>query len=149
MRRGLADPVAPTLVAARERHVAVVVADHSVRDVLASFLQWTGTVAARDVDALAAERPDAVLLLADCGAPAGMATLRRIHRDVPDARLVVVARDDRRGIAARLALNAGADAFDEADRALGPALEGGHGRSDLRAARRAPARRQADVLAPR
>jgi DNA-binding NarL/FixJ family response regulator len=55
-----------------------------------------------------------------------MAALRRIRKEVPEARLVVVARDDRSAMAARQALNAGAEAFvpaEEVDRALAPALD--------------------------
>jgi DNA-binding NarL/FixJ family response regulator len=80
----------------------------------------------RGVDDLADDRPDAVVLVLDSLAPAGMAALRRIRREVPAARLVVVARDDRSAVAARQALNAGAEAFvpaDEVDQALRPALD--------------------------
>jgi DNA-binding NarL/FixJ family response regulator len=55
-----------------------------------------------------------------------MAALRRIRREVPSAHVVVVARDGRSAIAARQALNAGAEGFvpaEAVDRALGPALE--------------------------
>jgi DNA-binding NarL/FixJ family response regulator len=119
------------LVAARECHVAVVMADPSCLEVVGPLLagavrQSTGTVAIRGVSDLADDCPDAVVLVADFGAPAGMAALRRIRSEVPAARLVVVARDDRSAVAARQALNAGADAFvpaAEVERALAPALD--------------------------
>jgi DNA-binding NarL/FixJ family response regulator len=132
MSSAFADPLAPRkLEAARERDIPVVMADSSARDVVLAILggaipQRTGTIALRGVDQLRHERPDAVVLVADCGAPVGMAALRRICKDVPGARVVVVAREDRRGSAARQALNAGADAFVPADdvvEALAPALD--------------------------
>jgi DNA-binding NarL/FixJ family response regulator len=132
MTSAFADPLATRrLVAERERHVAIVVADTASREVVASVLegavtQWAGTVAVRDVDEVAADRPHAVVLVANSAAPAGMAALRRIRKEVPEARLVVVERDDRSAVAVRQALNAGADAFvpaDEVDRALAPALD--------------------------
>jgi DNA-binding NarL/FixJ family response regulator len=131
MSSAYADPLAPREVMARERHVAIVMADASCRKLVGSLLadaalQRTGTVAVRGTEDLADARPDAVVLVADRAGPAGMAALRRIRKDVPDAHLVVVARDDRSAIAARQALNAGAEAFvraDEVDRALAPAVE--------------------------
>src|SRR5205809_2161010 len=131
MSSAFADPLAPReLVAARERHVAVV-ADASCRELVGSLLagavlHWAGTVAVRRVDELADDRPDAIILVADVAAPAGMAALRRIGRDIPGTPVVVVARDDRKAIAARQALNAGAEAFvraDDADQTLAPALD--------------------------
>jgi len=120
-----------TLVAARERHVAIVIADDSGHEIVRSLLaraagSWPGTVALRGVGGLAADRPDAVVLVADSAGPAGMASLRRICAEVPDAHVVVVARDGGTANAARQALNAGADAFvrvDDAHEALGPALD--------------------------
>jgi DNA-binding NarL/FixJ family response regulator len=132
MSSAFADPFPPSpLVAARERHVAVVVPDAAPADVDVELIagalrQWTGRVAVRDVSELVDEHPDAVVLLADLAAPAGLAALRRIHGEYPATRLVVVASDDRSASASRQALNAGADGFvraDEADRALAPALD--------------------------
>jgi DNA-binding NarL/FixJ family response regulator len=119
------------LAAARARRVAIVMADASCRELVGSLLvgaarQWAGTVAVRGIDDVADARPDAVVLVADSGAPVGMAALRRIRREVPEVRVVVVARDDRSAIAARQALNAGADAFvpvDDAEQTLAPALD--------------------------
>lgn len=131
MSSALADSLSPrALVAARECHVAIVIADDSCREVVGSLYagavrQWAGTVAGRSVSDLADECPDAVVLVADLAEPAGMVTLRRIRSEVPAARVVVVARDDGSAIAARLALNAGAEAFvraDEVEQALAPAL---------------------------
>jgi DNA-binding NarL/FixJ family response regulator len=132
MSSAFADPLVPrTLEAARARQIPVVMADSLARDVVVAILggavpQRTGTVALRGVDELKDERPDAVVLVADCGAPTGVAALRRICKDVPAARVVVVARENRRGSAARQALNAGADGFvsaDEVEVALAPALD--------------------------
>jgi DNA-binding NarL/FixJ family response regulator len=131
MSSAFADPSPSVLPQARERHVAVVMAGSSCRDLAHSLLadaalQWPGTVAIRGVDDLANDGPDAVVLVADSSAPASMAVLRRIRRELPATRLVVVARDDGNAIAARQALNAGAEAFvrsDEVDHALAPALD--------------------------
>jgi DNA-binding NarL/FixJ family response regulator len=132
MSSAFADPSPPAVLAdVRERHVAVVMADASCRELAHSLLagailQWPGTVALRDAEELAAENPDAVVLVADSAAPAFMVVLRRLRKEFPATRLVVVARDDGNAIAARQALNAGAEAFvraDEADQALAPALD--------------------------
>ena len=126
-----ADPLSPRrLVAAPERLVAIVATDAACRAAARALLrdasrQWPGTVAKRDLSDVADGCPDAVVLVADLAPPSGMAALRRIRSEVPSARLLVVARDDGSAMAARLALNAGADAFvpaDEVDRALAPAL---------------------------
>src|SRR5262245_43463511 len=132
MSSAFADPATPGVLAdARNRHVAVVMADRSCREVAhallaGAILRWPGTVAMRGVDELAADRPDAIVLVADSAAPAFLAVLRRIRKELHAARLVVVARDDGNAIAARQALNAGAEAFvraDEVDVALAPALD--------------------------
>jgi DNA-binding NarL/FixJ family response regulator len=132
MSSAFADPHSPRqLVAAPERLVAIVVPDASERHadgalVALALREWPGRVAVRGVSELAEDRPVAVVLLADLAAPPGLAALRRIRHEHPAARLVVVARDDRSAGAARQALNAGADGFvraDQADRALGPALD--------------------------
>jgi DNA-binding NarL/FixJ family response regulator len=132
MSRAFADPVATRrLHAARERRAGVVIADTSCRDIMTPVLaalaqRWAGTVSVRNVAHLAGDRPDAVVLVADSAAAASMATLRRIQSELPAAHLVVVARDNGSAIAARRALNAGADAFvraDDVERALAPALD--------------------------
>jgi DNA-binding NarL/FixJ family response regulator len=132
MNTALADPLVPrTLAAARARRVAIVMADASCRELVESVLvgaagQWAGTVAVRGIDDVADDRPDAVVLVVGSDARAGMAALRRIRKEVADARLVVVARSDNGAVAARQALNAGADAFvpvDAAEQALAPALD--------------------------
>jgi DNA-binding NarL/FixJ family response regulator len=131
MSSAFADPLAGPTLASRERHTAVVMADASARAVVDAILAGAvplgaGPVALRGVDQLAGDPPDAVVLVADCGAPGGGAALRRIAKDVPTARVVVVGREDRRGMAARQALNAGADAFvptTEVGEALAPALD--------------------------
>jgi DNA-binding NarL/FixJ family response regulator len=130
MNTALADPLVPrTLAAARARRVAIVMADASCGDLVGSLLagaagQWA--VAARGVDDVADDRPDAVVLVADAAVRAGMAALRRIRGAVPGARIVVVARNDNTANAARQALNAGAEAFvptEEVEHALAPALD--------------------------
>jgi DNA-binding NarL/FixJ family response regulator len=128
MSSAFADPVPPSpLVAAPQRVVAVVAPDGAAgTPVAAALRRWNGRVAACDVAALAGARPDAVVLVADLAAPPGLAALRRIRAELPAARLVVVARDDRHAGAARQALNAGADAFVPAAGAalaLAPALD--------------------------
>jgi DNA-binding NarL/FixJ family response regulator len=122
---------AHTLAAAREVHLAVVMAHASCRALVGSLLagvlqQRSGTVAVLDLDDLPNDLPDAVVLVADGATTACMAALRRIRRHVPAAPLVVVARDDRSATTARQVLNAGADAFvaaGEAAETLVPALD--------------------------
>jgi DNA-binding NarL/FixJ family response regulator len=132
MSSAFADPSVTTdLAAAQERHVAIVTADASFREVgralvARAVLGWPGSVAMCGVDELAGDRPDAVVLVADSKAPASMAVLRRIRKELPATRLVVVASDDGNAMAARQALNAGAEAFvraDQVDHALTPALD--------------------------
>jgi DNA-binding NarL/FixJ family response regulator len=131
MNSAFADPLAPRELMARERRVAIVMADASCRELVGSLLadaglQRVGSVAVRGIEDLVGTRPEAVVLVADRADAAGMAALRRIRKDLPGAHLVVGARDDRSAMAARQALNAGAEAFvrsDEARRALAPALD--------------------------
>jgi DNA-binding NarL/FixJ family response regulator len=127
MSSAFADPLPPHGAS----RVSVVAADASCRALAGSLLAgalgaWNGTVAACEIAELANERPDAVILVADFAVAAGIAALRRIRADVPAARVVVVARDDTSAIAARQALNAGAEAFvpaEETTQALAPALD--------------------------
>jgi DNA-binding NarL/FixJ family response regulator len=132
MSSAFADPFPPRpLVAARERHLTVVLPDAAGRDsggelIAAALRDWTGRVAVGDISELVDGSPDAVVLLADLAAPPGLAALRRIRSEHPAARLVVVASDERSAAAARQALNAGADAVvraEDAPRALVPALD--------------------------
>ena len=127
MSSAFADPLLPRrLLAAPEPLVAVVATDPANREVACLIRQdAAGTVVERDLSEVAEATPDAVVLVADLAPTSGMAALRRIRSELPTAALVVVARDDRSAMAARRALNAGADAFvpaDEVDRALAPAL---------------------------
>lgn len=116
---------------ARDRTVAIVIADASARDtarsILATGARWALTeVAVLSLEQLERERPDAVVLVAGPAAPAGLAELRRIRKASPSVPLVVVAGDDGLAMAAREALNAGAEAFVPADAvavALAPALD--------------------------
>jgi DNA-binding NarL/FixJ family response regulator len=131
MSSAFAEPVAGREhVATQQRYVVVIVdapdGEVSGARVARVLLQWDGTVATGNVDELEDERPDAVVLIADTAGSAGMTALRRVRKRAPDARVIVVARDDHKGIAARHALNAGAEAFvraDEMDRALRPAVD--------------------------
>jgi DNA-binding NarL/FixJ family response regulator len=132
MNTASADRFGPDdLVRARERRVAVVPADAEGREILGWLLAGVrldraGTVALCGVDELAAERPDVVILIADFSAPSGLATLRRIRREAPGVPVVVVARDDATAIAARQALNGGAEAFvraREVEDSLAPAVD--------------------------
>jgi DNA-binding NarL/FixJ family response regulator len=115
--------------------IVVVADDGRGADALAALLATAGLPVAGAVlpsaaiDALGAQAPHVVVLVADVGRPAGLAALRRLHAAVPGARVVVVARDDRggaaRATAPRQALTAGADAFvrrEDAARALAAAV---------------------------
>jgi DNA-binding NarL/FixJ family response regulator len=128
MSSAFADPLPPV----RDKHdVAVVTADATCRPIAGGLLARAlsgrvESVTVRDISDLADARPDAVILVADFAKPAAIAAVRRIRGEVPGAHLVVVGRDNRSGIAARQALNAGAEAFvpaDEVDQALVPALD--------------------------
>jgi DNA-binding NarL/FixJ family response regulator len=132
MSSAIADRVPPRpLGAATECRVAVVAVGASSRETVAALLAttvrtWAGRIVERSVSELASEPADAVMLVTDLRAPAGMAALRRIRSELPAARLVVIAPADHTATAARQALNAGADAFvpaDEVDLALRPALD--------------------------
>jgi DNA-binding NarL/FixJ family response regulator len=132
MSSALADPFPPrSLVTVSERHVTLVVADAARPESAGARLRqalrhWAGIVTVREIAAVASAGTDAIVLLIGADAPDGMAALRRIRRDAPAARLVVVAGDDGNASTARQVLNAGADAFvaaDAMDVALAPALE--------------------------
>jgi DNA-binding NarL/FixJ family response regulator len=108
---------------ARRRRVAVVPDDATNLELLRALL--ADLAALHPVDDAHTERPDAVILIADFSAPAGLAALRRILKDAPGVPVVVVARNDGSPIAAREALNAGAEAYlraDEVEQSLAPAV---------------------------
>jgi DNA-binding NarL/FixJ family response regulator len=117
--------------AAPRLRVALVVDDVSAAAALTAWLA-AGGVAVGDgplgverIDELRGPPPEVLVLAADLTQPAGLRALRRLRRDLPAARIVVVAAADRTGRAAREALNAGADACipePEAHRALAPAV---------------------------
>jgi DNA-binding NarL/FixJ family response regulator len=69
-----------------------------------------GVLPLRRAGALAGHPPEVIVLAADLARPAGLATVRYLRREVPTARIVVMARDVMGGLA-RQALNAGAEAF--------------------------------------
>src|SRR3954452_18714255 len=130
MSSAVVDPLPPRrLVALRGRHVAFVVADPSHGDdpgPAAALLEWSGTVSLLSIDEIVSQRPDAVVLRAGSGSGAGLASLRRLRKELPAARLIVLARDDDTAVAAREALNAGADPFlppELAEPALAPAVD--------------------------
>lgn len=73
---------------------------------------------------LAATPPDVAVLAVDLTRPTGLAVIRELRQKARNTRIVAVARDSR-GVLARPALNAGADAFvceDAATDALGAAV---------------------------
>jgi DNA-binding NarL/FixJ family response regulator len=132
MSSAFADPLLPRPdVEARARRVAIVPGDAQSRELLDSLvavvgLEDAGAVALGGIDELVAARPDVVILVADFSANSGLAALRRIRKDAPGTPVVVVARDDPGAIAARQALNAGAEAFvraHEVEQSLAPALD--------------------------
>jgi DNA-binding NarL/FixJ family response regulator len=132
MSSASADPFTPRpFGGALHRCVAIVPADAEGREIFRSVhaaisLDDAGTVALPCIDDLASGRPDVVILIADFSAHTGVAALRRIRKDVPETPVVVIARDGTSAIAARRALNAGADAFvhaHEVEHSLAPALD--------------------------
>jgi DNA-binding NarL/FixJ family response regulator len=128
MSTALAESLPPRrFAAARTLRVAIVAADDSCPDIVRMLVAGPAQPAAvRDISTLAADPPDAVVFVADFATATAVAALRRVRGDVAAGRVVVVARGDASGIAARQALNAGAEAFvpaDIAEQALGPALE--------------------------
>jgi DNA-binding NarL/FixJ family response regulator len=118
-------------VSPRDTFVAVLASNAACRGLAAALLagpvcRWAGTASECDVSELALACPDAVVLVADFASSGGMTMLRRVRAQLSAAPLVVVARENRSGIAARQALNAGAEAFvpaEAADEALVPALD--------------------------
>lgn len=128
MTSALADHVmARARVGAGQRRVAVVsdeAADLEIFQALLADLAIEVAALDRATD-LDAERPDAVILVVDLSAPSGLAALRRIRKDAAKVPVVVVARNDGSPIAARQALNAGAEAYvrvDEVEQSLAAAV---------------------------
>jgi DNA-binding NarL/FixJ family response regulator len=120
-----ADPAAPpvraVLVVEHERSA------HALHGCLSGggVLVAGAPLALSRIDALARRGADAIVLAADVTRLEGLATLRRLRRDVPSAPVIVVAGPaaSRRG--ARTALNAGAAAYvtdAEVAAALAPAV---------------------------
>jgi DNA-binding NarL/FixJ family response regulator len=125
------DPYAPVSHGAQPKpRIAIVLEDERGRDALISALAAGGLLVnagaptPEPTDELAHDPPDAVVLLADLAHGAGLTTLRRMRKDMPTTRIVVVAPDANAGVA-RQALNAGADALvpePDIERSLAPAV---------------------------
>jgi DNA-binding NarL/FixJ family response regulator len=96
--------------------IAVVLEDARGRDALVSALAGggapvnAGVLTLRRIGELAENPPDAVVVAADLAGAAGFAAVRRVRKEMPATRIVVVARNAGAGLA-RQALNAGADAL--------------------------------------
>ena len=125
MSTAVADPIPPQ---GHETPLPILVADaypELVGSQIARALRPAhGIVLVSDVDTIAAERPEVVVLVAQSDLSAALAALRRLHKESPATRAVVVAPDDSVA-AARRALNAGADAYVPAGdvaQSLAPAL---------------------------
>jgi DNA-binding NarL/FixJ family response regulator len=99
----------------RRPRIAVGLGDEGERDLFVSVLAAgglpvnAGAIAISRVEDLAADPPDALVLVSDAGA---LAAVRRMRRHALSTRIVVVGADDERpSLHAREALNAGADAY--------------------------------------
>jgi DNA-binding NarL/FixJ family response regulator len=110
--------------------IALVLEDARGRDALIATLAGgglpanAGVLTLKRIDELAHHPPDAVVLVADLAGQAGLAALRRVRKELPATRIVVVARDAGAGVA-RQTLNAGADALvpePEIERSLAPVV---------------------------
>ena len=111
MSTAVADPVPPQ---GHDAPLPILVADahpELLGSQIARVLRPAhGTVLVRDAGEIAAERPEAVVLVAQSDLSAALAALRRLRKESPSTRAVVVAPDDS-ATAARQSLNAGADAY--------------------------------------
>jgi DNA-binding NarL/FixJ family response regulator len=117
---------------AAERRIAVGLEDVGTRDAVVSLLAAgglpvnAGALAIADIGRVVADPPEALVLVGGLLDAEVLAGVRRMRRDAPATRIVVVAADG--GAAsqqARQALNAGADAFvphGAAARSLAPAV---------------------------
>jgi DNA-binding NarL/FixJ family response regulator len=110
--------------------IAIVLEDERGRDAVISALAAgglpvnAGSLTLQRIGELAHDPPDAVVLVADLARAAGLAALRRVRKEVPATRVVVVARDPSAAMA-RQTLNAGADALvaqREIERSLAPVI---------------------------
>jgi DNA-binding NarL/FixJ family response regulator len=110
--------------------IALALEDETTRDALVSALAAgdlpvnTGALPLRRIGELAQSPPDAVVVAADLTGAAGLAAVRRVRKEMPAARIVVVAPDAGAGVV-RQALNAGADALvpeAELERSLAPVV---------------------------
>lgn len=111
MSTAVADPIPPQ---GHEAPLPILVADahpELVGSQIARVLRPAhAIVLVRDVGEIAAERPEVVVLVAQSDLSAALAALRRLRKESPATRAVVVAPDDS-ATAARQSLNAGADAY--------------------------------------
>jgi DNA-binding NarL/FixJ family response regulator len=131
MKSASLDPYAPLSHGAQPKpRIAIVLEDERGRDAIfsalaaAGLLLNAGPLTPQPTDELADDPPDAIVLLADLARGAGLAALRRVHKEMPTTRIVVVAPDANAGVA-RQALNAGADALvpePDIERSLAPVV---------------------------
>jgi DNA-binding NarL/FixJ family response regulator len=110
--------------------IAIVLEDERGRDALiatlatAGLVPGAGALTLHQIDELTHDPPDALVLQADVAHRAGLTALRRLRRQLPTTRIVVVARTAGAGVA-RQTLNAGADALlpqADVERSLAPAV---------------------------
>jgi DNA-binding NarL/FixJ family response regulator len=116
----------------RRPRLAVGLEHEGERDLFVSLLAAgglpvnAGALALPRIAELVAHPPDALVLVADVGRPGALGAVRRVCRDAPSTRIVVVGGGaGPASLQARQALNAGADAFvprGAADRSLAPAV---------------------------
>jgi DNA-binding NarL/FixJ family response regulator len=120
VRNGASPPPRATLVAGDPRTAAALGAWLAAGGVSVERLVTPERIA--DVGA---RRPAVVVLAADLAERSGLSALRRLRRDLPSARIIVVTLADGTGRGARQALGAGADACvpeSDAHRALASAV---------------------------
>ncbi|MCW3050720.1 MAG: response regulator transcription factor [Solirubrobacterales bacterium] len=126
------DPYAPPSHDTRqpELRIAIVLEDERGREALVATLAAgglpvnAGALTLHRLGELAHHPPDAVVLVVDLARGPGLAALRRMRKELPATRIVVVAGDAGAG-AARQTLNAGADALvplPEIERSLAPVV---------------------------
>lgn len=101
----------------QQRRIALALQDPADRDPFVSLLAAgglavnSGALPLGRAHELAANTPDAFVIVADVRRPHALAALRRLRAETPATRIVVVGDDDRTGLQARQSLNVGADAF--------------------------------------
>ncbi len=129
MSNALADPYLSLRRPSRAREPRLAVVHDSGHDptALVSILAdgglppSAGVLPLLRIGELAESPPEVIVLAADLDRVDGLTAVRSVHRVAPDARIVVIARDGR-GVLARQALNAGAQAFVSEPHALAAAV---------------------------